>query len=96
MILATSTFQPSQAVAAAVNNNKINDFILSNFLVPAVGLTVDNTIKSIFNCNMWNREGYQYQKQSYKGITFNFQDGDYVIYYANKNVNEDWTSSGTH
>ncbi|WP_051685594.1 DUF5704 domain-containing protein [Clostridium sp. KNHs205] len=47
-------------------------------------------------CNMWKREGYQYQKTSYGGITFNFQDGDYIIYYANKNVNGDWTSRGTH
>jgi hypothetical protein len=47
-------------------------------------------------CNMWKREGYQYQKTSYGGITFYFQDGDYIIYYANKNVNGDWTSRGTH
>ncbi|SHO46695.1 DUF5704 domain-containing protein [Anaerocolumna xylanovorans] len=47
-------------------------------------------------CNMWKREGYQYQKTSYHGINFEFQDGDYVIYYANHNVWEDYISSGTH
>jgi hypothetical protein len=47
-------------------------------------------------CNMWKKEGYQYQKTSYGGITFNFQDGDYIIYYVNKNVNGDWNSRGTH
>lgn len=47
-------------------------------------------------CNMWKREGYQYQKTSYPGINFKFQDGDYVIYYANHSVWEDYLSSGTH
>ncbi|SHL10207.1 hypothetical protein SAMN02745136_04092 [Anaerocolumna jejuensis DSM 15929] len=47
-------------------------------------------------CNMWKREGYQYRKTSYHGISFNFQDGDYVIYYANHSVQEDYISSGTH
>lgn len=47
-------------------------------------------------CNMWKREGFQYQKTSYPGIDFEFQDGDYVIYYANHSVQEDYKSSGTH
>lgn len=47
-------------------------------------------------CNMWNREGYQYQKTSYGNISFNFQDGDYIIYYTDKSVNDDWKSGGTH
>ena len=47
-------------------------------------------------CNMWNREGYQYQKTSNPGISFEFQDGDYVLYYGDHSVKEDYRSSGTH
>lgn len=47
-------------------------------------------------CNMWNREGYQYQKTDYKGSTFHFQDGDYVMYWTDKSVMKDYISSGTH
>lgn len=47
-------------------------------------------------CNMWNREGYQYKKTDFKGTTFQFQDGDYIMYYTDKSVNDDYTSGGTH
>jgi hypothetical protein len=46
VILATSTFQPSQAVAAATANNNIKIYNFIKLLVPAVGLTVDNTQSS--------------------------------------------------
>jgi hypothetical protein len=97
--------------AYAVNNGGLNykesfwlkdGYIIVNFDITtvkdgALNLSYINEKNSPNGyCNMWNREGYQYQKTSYGGVTFNFKDGDYVIYYANKNVNEDWTSSGTH
>lgn len=97
--------------AYAVNNGGLdykesfwlkNGYIIINFDITtvkdgALNLSYINEKNSPNGyCNMWNREGYQYQKTSYGGVNFNFQDGDYVIYYANKNVNEDWTSSGTH
>ncbi len=47
-------------------------------------------------CNMWKREGFQYRKTSYPGVDFEFQDGDYIMYYANHSVQEDYKSSGTH
>lgn len=47
-------------------------------------------------CNMWKREGYQYEKTDFKDITFKFQDGDYIMYYTDKSVNDDYTSGGTH
>ncbi|MFU0827494.1 MAG: DUF5704 domain-containing protein [Lachnoclostridium sp.] len=47
-------------------------------------------------CNMWKREGYQYQKTDYKGNTFHFQDGDYVLYYTDKSAAQDYISAGTH
>lgn len=46
--------------------------------------------------NMWKQEGYQYEKTDYKGNTFQFQDGDYVMYYTNKSVSDDYISAGTH
>lgn len=47
-------------------------------------------------CNMWKREGYQYTKVDYKGNKFNFMDGDYVLYYTDKAVSQDYISGGTH
>lgn len=47
-------------------------------------------------CNMWKREGYQYQKTDYKGNTFHFIDGDYIMYYTEKSAAKDYISSGTH
>ncbi|WFR58726.1 DUF5704 domain-containing protein [Anaerocolumna sp. AGMB13025] len=47
-------------------------------------------------CNMWKREGYQYKKVDYQGNEFNFIDGDYVLYYANKPASKDYITAGTH
>lgn len=47
-------------------------------------------------CNMWKREGYQYTKVDNKGNNFNFIDGDYVLYYTDKSVSQDYISGGTH
>ncbi|BCN32408.1 DUF5704 domain-containing protein [Anaeromicropila herbilytica] len=47
-------------------------------------------------CNMWRTEGYQYEKKDYKGNTFEFQDGDYIMYYTDKSAAEDYKSGGTH
>ena len=47
-------------------------------------------------CNMWKREGYQYMKVDNKGNKFNFIDGDYVLYYTDKSVSQDYISGGTH
>lgn len=43
VILITSTFQPNQAVAAATANNNIKIYNFIKLLVPAAGLTVDNS-----------------------------------------------------
>ncbi|WOO35096.1 DUF5704 domain-containing protein [Anaerocolumna sp. AGMB13020] len=97
--------------AYAVNNGGLNykesfwlkdGYIIVNFDITTVkegilNLSYINEKNSTNGyCNMWKREGYQYQKTSYGDITFQFQDGDYIIYYSNKNVNGDWTSRGTH
>ncbi len=54
----------------------------------------DNAAKGY--CNMWKREGYQYKKNDYKGNEFNFSDGDYALYYADKSASKDYISAGTH
>lgn len=46
--------------------------------------------------NMWKREGYQYEKTDYDGVTFQFLDGDYLLYDTDKSAAKDYISSGTH
>lgn len=57
-------------------------------------INADNAKKGY--CNMWLREGYQYEKTDYKGNIFNFQDGDYILYSNNKSAGKDYLSAGTH
>lgn len=50
--------------------------------------------------NMWaieqgNTTGNS-TKSDYKGNTFNFKPGDYLMYYTNKSVNSDFGAGGTH
>lgn len=77
-------------------------YIIVNFDITTVkdgepNLSYINAVNSEKGyCNMWQREGYQYRKTNYDGINFQFQDGDYVIYYANRSVKEDYLSAGTH
>lgn len=47
-------------------------------------------------CNMWKREGFQYQKTDYKANTFYFRDGDFVLYHTNQSAAKDYGSRGTH
>jgi hypothetical protein len=47
-------------------------------------------------CNMWKREGYQYEKKDYSGNEFSNQDGDYVLYNIDKSAAHDYKSAGTH
>ncbi len=47
-------------------------------------------------CNMWKMEGYQYNKTDNEGTQFNFIDGDFVMYYAGKSINDDYSIGGTH
>lgn len=47
-------------------------------------------------CNMWNKQGYQYTKIDEESNTFNFQDGDYILYDTNQSAAIDYISRGTH
>ena len=47
-------------------------------------------------CNMWNMEGYQYEKTDYKGNVFEFIDGDYILYNTDHSAAKDYISAGTH
>ena len=79
-----------------------NGYIVVNFEIETVKdgkrhlsyINTDNATEGY--CNMWKREGYQYEKTDFKDITFNFQDGDYIMYYTDKSVNDDYISAGTH
>lgn len=57
-------------------------------------INLDNSAKGY--CNMWKMEGYSYDKTDYKGNTFHFIDGDYVLYDTDKSAEKDYISSGTH
>lgn len=54
----------------------------------------DNSLKGY--CNMWNMEGFQYSKIDYYKNTFNFIDGDYILYNTNNSAADDYISGGTH
>lgn len=45
------------------------------------------------NCSMWVTEGAPLQKTDYKGTTFNFKAGDFIIYYTDKKYSDDYTGS---
>ncbi|WP_313133390.1 DUF5704 domain-containing protein, partial [Anaerocolumna sp.] len=77
-------------------------FIIVNFDIETIQngkrhlsyINVDNAAQGY--CNMWKREGYQYEKTDYKGNIFHFIDGDYIMYYTDKSAAKDYISSGTH
>ncbi len=79
-----------------------NGYIIVNFRIETVQngerhlsyINSDNAARGY--CNMWKREGYQYQKADYDGNIFHFEDGDYVLYYTGKSVSKDYISAGTH
>lgn len=42
------------------------------------------------NCSMWLTEGPVTSKTSYEGATFHFYAGDFIVYYANKRMSDDY------
>ena len=48
------------------------------------------------NCSMWTMEGPPLQKSSYKGPTFSFYAGDFILYYANKRMSNDYESGAIY
>lgn len=47
-------------------------------------------------CNMWQKEGFLYEKKDFSENKYNFKDGDYVLYYTDKSVKNDYIEGGTH
>ena len=47
-------------------------------------------------CNMMINEGFQLKKTDNKGNNFNFAYGDFMLYYTDKAIMDDYTSGGTH
>jgi hypothetical protein len=48
------------------------------------------------NCSMWMLEGPPLQKTDDKGCTFNFYAGDFIIYYADKRMTDDYNSGAIY
>jgi len=48
------------------------------------------------NCSMWIMEGPALSKASYKGPTFNFYAGDFIVYYANKRMRQDYITGAIY
>lgn len=48
------------------------------------------------NCSMWITEAPALSKESYKGPKFYFYAGDFMVYYANKKMSDDYTSGSIY
>ncbi|MBB2182525.1 hypothetical protein H0486_06525 [Lachnospiraceae bacterium MD1] len=48
------------------------------------------------HCSMWVMEGPPQQKSSYKGPTFTFYAGDFVIYHSSKRMSEDYEAGAIY
>ena len=45
---------------------------------------------------MWVMEGPPLEKQSYKGPTFKFYAGDFLVYYANRKASDDYSGGAIY
>lgn len=83
---------------------KKDGYIIVNFDI----VTVDNNGKERLSYlnganymnyghnSMWVMEGGVPSKIDFEGVEFNFKAGDFVIYHTDKNINDDYSSGGTH
>jgi len=75
-------------------------YIIINFRIETVkNGDFNNPILSYWGaprCNMFSREGYQYEKTDYYGAVFTFNDGDIVFYDTDKRSSDDYRTGGTH
>lgn len=58
----------------------------------------DSTVKFNYagKCNMWSVEQYSRTKVDSRGVTFEFKDGDIVLYDLTSQGADDYSSGGTH
>ncbi len=47
-------------------------------------------------CSMWEMEGALGSKTGKDGVTFDFEPGDFIIYYTDKSYNDDYTVNGIY
>lgn len=77
-------------------------YLLVNFQIETVSdgvrkLSYTNEWNSVSGyCNMWEKEGFQYQKRDFFGRNFYFKNGDALLYYIEKSAARDYINSGTH
>ncbi|MHB8127503.1 MAG: DUF5704 domain-containing protein [Mobilitalea sp.] len=79
-------------------------YIIVNFTIETVGedgkrrlsYINANNYKDNENCSMWTLEGPIMSKKSYKGPTFTFYAGDFIVYYANKRMTDDYEAGAIY
>ncbi len=79
-------------------------YIIVNFSIETVGEDSNRRLSYINssnytdndNCSMWVLENPVLTKASYNGPTFNFYAGDFVIYYSNKRMSDDYDSGAVY
>lgn len=79
-------------------------YIIVNFTVETIGDNGSRRLSYINysnyrdngNCSMWLLENPVLSKTSYKGPTFNFYAGDFVYYYANKKMSDDYETGAIY
>ena len=79
-----------------------NGYLLVNFQIETISdgvrkLSYINEWNSASGyCNMWEKEGFQYQKTDFFGRRFYFKNGDTLLYNIDKSAARDYINSGTH
>ena len=71
-------------------------YIISNHNGTANLVYYDRENENKGYCNMWKLQGFLKERTDGDGITFHFQDGDFLIFDIRKNMYTDYISSGTH
>ena len=79
---------------------KKDGYIIVNFDIVTVDsegnerlsyINADNYLNNN-NCSMWTLEGAPVSKMDNKGIAFHFKAGDFIIYYVDKSIHDDYRS----
>lgn len=79
-----------------------NGYLIVNFDIVTVHnekrylsyVNEDNYLRGY--CNMWKTEGFVYSRKDTFGTSFQFEDGDYIIYDLNQSAARDYQAAGTH
>ncbi|MDF2539255.1 MAG: putative secreted protein [Herbinix sp.] len=79
-------------------------YIIVNFAIETVDengqrrlsyINADNHLNR-GHCSMWSLEGPPLQKTDNQNVTFNFYAGDFILYYSNKSMTEDYKAGAIY